>query len=1257
MFKKYLPNLNLKIVFICLIISLGLIKLTEEIYLDYVDENWSSHLDNMMEDYQEVITLEFNNEFEHFSKDFREFKSALLNSKNIKVEIPEEISDYSFSILNSDYELTNWNEYSFSQNSYKMLIDNYRAQELFFKSNGLKTYLLKYEEIKIDEESFFIFFQKEFEKHYKLNNSYYEDVSFNEKLSERLYLNIEIDYTSKDVDQFFEGSEYGFPVFNLENEQIAFVKITKPLKSISILKNEQIFGNIIKVLVFVLFVMLFPILFKYFKKFGSIAEFSFLIIFLVVLRILFYYLSIQIFLFPDVLINSSFFSSKFGYGIVSSPIDLFLSVLVFFIITSLLLVRISKKQFEFKSITKSVLIGLVLLILLIYFPILRGFGASVKSVIYDSTLSYFKDYTILPDFVTSVIHLSILLLCTSIILFLSSLISILYRALRIENNTFTKVISVIVLALTGYIYFLLQEHPQVSMISKLVFIITTVFTASYLAKNRDLKIGLYIPIIFLSSIISINLLIQINREYEKESLETLSKELTRSDYDWLSFLMVESESQILENNDKKLILEQCINHDALAFSIWSNSILQKEAVVSKIIIVDENLKRLGQFAYDWNEPIDDEKISKAVNSSEVINFINPKSKNEIHIKSVDVFKNDKIIGYLLICVKYDEKRVNYSDYLSFLKSEKSNLDKKLQQRAINIFVINDKKTDFTFSDYSLSEFHIDKINNIKFDEEGEGWTEFNLSGDKFTVLIKKLNDDGSRKLALVSKNRDITILLFDFFKIFFVHTIYILITIIFIFTYYKFGLKKPLLTFQTRLQLIFLIISIIPLIILAVYFKSLSEEKNSSAIYYKLRKRAVSIENYCKDRITDYENIDRLFENTSEDLGINFSVYENDKLVFSSTEQVYSAVLLPPRLKIGLANKDQIGYTEFIVEENIEKFNFNSFYYNFSLDGNQLTLNVNDGFNRITLPMSDTQMDISIFGTYSLAVLIIIIISTIMSKQISQPIRSLTLATKHISEGDFTVKIRRNRKGEIGALIDGFNLMVDRLEENRKKIAKMERETAWKEMARQVAHEIKNPLTPMKLSIQQLKIAYSDKSERFPEILSKVTNTVIKQIDLLRNIATEFSNFAKMPELKLERIDIIPVIHEAVSLYMHNGVEINFNSKLNEAIILGDKEHLKRLLINFVKNSIQAKATKINIDLAIEQNNYNLIISDNGLGISEKIKNKIFEANFTTKLEGMGLGLNMALRFIEKIDGSIDIPEHEGKGAIFIIKIPMLKND
>lgn len=248
---------------------------------------------------------------------------------------------------------------------------------------------------------------------------------------------------------------------------------------------------------------------------------------------------------------------------------------------------------------------------------------------------------------------------------------------------------------------------------------------------------------------------------------------------------------------------------------------------------------------------------------------------------------------------------------------------------------------------------------------------------------------------------------------------------------------------------------------------------------------------------------------------------------------------------------------------------------------------------------------------------------------------------------------------EIGKLVDEYNKMVKKVEENAALLAQSEREMAWREMARQVAHEIKNPLTPMKLNIQYLQQALSSKSPNVEELTKRVSASLIEQIDNLSYIASEFSNFAKMPEARPEELELNSLLVSAVELYRNkDGIDTTLQKPGEKLVIYADKSQLLRVFTNLLENAMQALQGRENrsIKVVLQKEDGHAIISfaDTGHGINSEVAARIFQPYFTTKTSGTGLGLAMTKKIIEFWQGEIWFDTEEDKGTTFYIRLPLL---
>jgi nitrogen fixation/metabolism regulation signal transduction histidine kinase len=230
------------------------------------------------------------------------------------------------------------------------------------------------------------------------------------------------------------------------------------------------------------------------------------------------------------------------------------------------------------------------------------------------------------------------------------------------------------------------------------------------------------------------------------------------------------------------------------------------------------------------------------------------------------------------------------------------------------------------------------------------------------------------------------------------------------------------------------------------------------------------------------------------------------------------------------------------------------------------------------------------------------------------------------------------------------------LKASRARIARAERELAWKEMAKQVAHEIKNPLTPIKLSIQHLVETYKQGAKDFGDILQRVSQTVVEQIEVLTRIASEFSNFARMPERHFERVELVQLLTESINLFKEVK-DVTFRATISEtpSFVIADKDELRRVFINILRNSVQAmeKGGTISVVLTGDPRACTIRISDTGSGIPENLKEKVFQPNFSTKTDGTGLGLAIAQKVIEDLDGTISIESKVGVGTTVQMTIPL----
>lgn len=295
---------------------------------------------------------------------------------------------------------------------------------------------------------------------------------------------------------------------------------------------------------------------------------------------------------------------------------------------------------------------------------------------------------------------------------------------------------------------------------------------------------------------------------------------------------------------------------------------------------------------------------------------------------------------------------------------------------------------------------------------------------------------------------------------------------------------------------------------------------------------------------------------------------------------------------------------------------------------------------------------------YSFMLLVAFAVAYFLSSYITKSLKTISdkLSETSLNQKNEKILLEASSK-EINLLIKAYNAMVDELEESALKLAQSEREEAWQEMAKQVAHEIKNPLTPMRLTVQSFQRKFDPNDPNLKQKINDYSETLIQQIDTMSSVASAFSNFASMPAQQNETLNVVDVVELTMDIF--NEEYIVFVAEEEEIISKIDRTQLIRIITNLVKNAIQSipkSQEKKAIVVTIKKENDNVLITvtDNGIGILSEDFNRIFQPKFTTKTSGMGLGLGIIKNIIENYKGTITFESEKGKGTTFIVSLPII---
>ncbi|MCB0730787.1 MAG: ATP-binding protein [Ignavibacteriae bacterium] len=1236
--------------------------------IDLQIKNWSETTNKNVKEIEEKSKIIINNYQNNLVAEKEKIIKKLKNIKDPTFKDYEEIvhklefEEQKIAVFKND-ELFIWDKH-FLENLIPNDSANQNYNETYFLDSGINTYLVIRDTFNINNDLYELFLAQIIEKQYQLNEDYFKEISLTKDISEIINSDFKINIL-KNAAKTKDGRKHSFEINNNKNNLIGIATFVKPSRESSVVELENLISSIQSLIVLTGFIILGFLLKYELDKFSNeIIKIISISIYLIILRYILIFIEFPKIILKSVIVDEKYYYSDFGLGLTNSPLDLFFTLLVVLIIFWYIL----KFSIEFykrdkrKNSTNFYWGVLTLIIgMIIYLISLRGFGASIRSFVFDTSIRYFQSTSLNLTIPHLIMHINVLIIGivsiigSAIILFF---ILTFFKSLIEKNRIQFFIILFCIFVVSEIFYSFQQNNPQLTIPIK-IFQIFLVFVIVYITIIFDYKRITKLIIYFLAaSVFSIISLLFYNTELEKASLKTTANIIARVDESWYKTLIYET---LLADFSRAEALtafsSENSNYNSAAFKIWSKSNLQKESINSSVNFISLSRELLGGFGSTYPRISLDRFIDTNSVIEEIQIFEEPyENESQKLIRGIFPVKDEfAFLGYIDISILSDLNDFGFSTHPEFISTGKLNEKAILKLDKLIILDYRNQDLKIVYGNFTPNQEINQTILDAEFTSKNDAWIESEIDNSKLIIYVKRIyRDNIERILAVALRGKELSIGLFDFFKVFFTHAIILIIIILIYFLYYY--KKETVYQFDLRSKLLvaFLIISLLPLILTAYYFRNLTEEKNEEAIYYKLGKRAFNVETYLNDNANGLFLYD-LYNKASRDLNINYTIYRQNILEYSSQDLLYDVGLMPKIINPDAYEELQLnGSQEILVKEYIEKYEINSFYYKANFLGEDIIVKVADGFNKIQLPLSGSEVDVLLFGFYSLAVVLIIIFSAIFANQISLPIRKITSATRSVAAGDLSLEIKTNAKGELGDLVSGFQYMIRELKRNQTILAEIEREEAWKEMAKQVAHEIKNPLTPMKLSVQQLITAYNDKSEKFDSFFKKVTETILNQIETLKNIATEFSNFARMPKLKVEKINSADVILQSINLFTDENIKITFNNNSTNTFINGDSEQLKRAIINMIRNSIQANATDIELNLNDNNSNLELRVKDNGNGIDADNIERIFEANFTTKKEGMGLGLSMAKRYLKSTGADIFVEKTSSDGTIIIMTFPKI---
>ncbi len=776
--------------------------------------------------------------------------------------------------------------------------------------------------------------------------------------------------------------------------------------------------------------------------------------------------------------------------------------------------------------------------------------------------------------------------------------------------------------------------------------------------------------LFLFSLISSIALFKFNREKEHERRKTLALQIASEQDPVAEFLFLEIEETLYSDHQlKNLVWNDPYNENAVYrylqhhyfYDFWAKYDLQVTICQPEelLLIKPSNVQVIcAEFFDDLIEA-----FGKPTISTKLIYLDNNTGRNSYICKiPVRISENDDHPVDYFIYIEFDSKYIARDmGFPELLVDDKIDINRDLVNYSFATYkdgILINKSGPYNYSVH---------VNAYNF--EGNEFTAFEL-GDYEHLLFSK---DDTTQIIISRPKATILEQIAPFSYLFILF--FALVVIFYLMTSHKGYTSFLQLTFKRRVQVSMITIVIVSALAIggASTWFILNVSKNKNMAMLDEKAHGVLAETELSIDFMDISAFDASMQPFLSDILLKQSnVFFTDinlfdmhgQLVASSRPKVFEEGLVSTRMHpIAYANLRGQLNNQFVHNERIGNLEYLSAYI-------LLRNRYQELLGYINLPyfakQGELRNEISYFlvafiNIYLLLFVVAIVVALFISNFVTQPLQLIRENLSRIQLGRANQKIEWPRKDEIGSLISEYNRMIDELGASAEWLARSERETAWREMAKQVAHEIKNPLTPMRLNIQYLEKAWKEHAPDWNERLERFSKTMIEQIDNLAVIAGAFSDFAQMPHGNNTALDLRLYIPEVLNLYNdQDRLQINLDMPegLEPLVVIADRNQLNRVFSNLINNAIQAygktQTARVDINCCAESEFYRIEIKDYGCGIPQNLKGNIFSPNFTTKTSGMGLGLSIVKNIIENLGGKVSFHSVEAQGSIFSFSLPVV---
>ncbi|MEQ1587405.1 MAG: HAMP domain-containing sensor histidine kinase [Cyclobacteriaceae bacterium] len=658
----------------------------------------------------------------------------------------------------------------------------------------------------------------------------------------------------------------------------------------------------------------------------------------------------------------------------------------------------------------------------------------------------------------------------------------------------------------------------------------------------------------------------------------------------------------------------------------------------------------------------EQELIKPVNATEYQGIYFIKSQGiqagKRYFTSIPITRFEQVIGYVVLDLSL-KRIIPQNVYPELLVDSRFN--EYFENRDKSFASLSSKSIVSSFGNFNYErDFDFALLDN----------PDFYRIGVKKNGFIHAGIEDESGRVAVVTSMVYPTFFLLTNFSFFFVVGIWVLAFGL-IFYGLIIWLKGGIINYAARIQLYIYMAFAIPLVIVTIttlnrVTKSAENQLNQD-FQTKSKLLGENLEPVLVSFLKDPDNMRSELENqlviVSKFSNVDVSIYDPSGMVLASSQPG----ILENQLTSGLMNRyawERIykrGDNALILNEQIGSLKFNNSYFGLKSPESGFLIGVlSVPFFESALSLETTQINVlaNILTVFTVIFIIFSVLSFFVVNALTFPLRFITRTLSRTTLTGTNKPLEWNSKDEIGLMVTEYNRMLENLEQSKVELARSQKESAWREIAKQVAHEIKNPLTPMKLTLQQMELSIL-RGELEKEKTKQSIKTILTQVDILNEIASSFSAFARMPAPILQKIELVALIKKSADLYAnYEGGTVTFQDGGSPVFVMGDEQLLNRIFSNIILNALQSGVEhKVHVEIRLKRGPNQVLISfqDNGIGIDQDLKDKIFAPYFSTKKSGSGLGLAIAKQGIEQSGGEIWFESNPGGGTTFYIRLASIE--